>query len=77
MKKLKASFEHLFITSHLLKWTLFAVPLSVLAGSVIALFLWLLEKVTFLREANGWLLWLLPFAGTLIYFLYKWMGKNA
>jgi len=77
MKKIRASFEHIFIASHLLKWTLFAVPLALVTGSIVALFLWSLEKVTVIREENNWLLWLLPFAGTLIYFLYKWLGKNS
>lgn len=77
MKRIKTSFEHLFITSHLFKWTAFAIPLSLVTGSIIAAFLWMLEKVTAIRTQQPWLLWLLPLAGTLIYFLYKWMGKNT
>jgi H+/Cl- antiporter ClcA len=77
MKKIKASFEHIFIASHLLKWTILALPVAVVSGSIVALFLWLLDKATILREQNNWLLFLLPFAGILIYFLYKWSGKNA
>lgn len=77
MRKLKDSFEHLFIVSHLFKWTLLSIPVAGFVGSVVALFLWLLDKVTVFRQANGWLLWLLPLAGLLIYFLYHWSGKNA
>ncbi len=77
MKKAFTSFEHLFIVSHLLKWTAFAIPVAVSVGSLVALFLWLLDKVTSLRYENGWLLFLLPLAGLLIYLLYKYLGRNA
>ena len=77
MYKLKNSFEQLAVTRHLLKWTLLVLPVSFFAGSVVALFLWLLDKVTLLRWQHGWLLYLLPFAGILIYFLYKKLGRNS
>ena len=77
MKNLKTHFEHVFITSHLLRWTLLVIPVSLTAGSLIALFLWLLEKAIRFRLAHPWLLFLLPLAGVLIYILYRFMGKNA
>ena len=77
MKKINMSFEQLAITKHLLKWTLLVLPISFFAGSVVALFLWLLDKATLLRWQYNWLLWLLPLAGILIYFLYKKLGKNS
>jgi H+/Cl- antiporter ClcA len=77
MKQLKSSFEHFFIVSHLFRWTLLVVPVSLTAGSLVALFLWLLDKTIGLRWANPWLLFLLPPAGILIYFLYKYLGKNS
>ncbi|MEO5591791.1 MAG: voltage-gated chloride channel family protein [Chitinophagaceae bacterium] len=77
MNKLKNSFEQLAITKHLLKWTFLILPVSFFVGSIVALFLWLLDSVTLLRWQNGWLLYLLPFAGILIYFLYKKLGKNS
>ncbi len=77
MNKLKISFEQFAVTKHLLKWTLYALPVAFFSGSVVALFLWLLDKVTVLRWQNTWLLYLLPFAGMLIYFLYKIAGKNS
>ena len=77
MKKIKSFFEHFFIVSHLVKWTLYTIPVSAVVGSMVALFLWLLEKATFLRFQNPWLLFLLPFAGIFIYFLYKYSGKNS
>ncbi|MVN23105.1 voltage-gated chloride channel family protein [Mucilaginibacter arboris] len=66
-----------FIFRHLLKWTLWIVPLAVVIGSVIALFLWLLDWATKFRFLHPWILFLLPFSGVLIYFLYKLSGKNA
>ena len=69
--------ELLAVTKHLGKWTLLTIPLSFFAGSAVALFLWLLDKVTLLRWQYGWLLFLLPLAGVLIYFLYKKLGGNS
>jgi H+/Cl- antiporter ClcA len=76
MQKLKSSFEHFFIVSHLLKWTALVIPVSVAVGSIVAFFLWLLEKATNIRWQDGWLLFLLPAAGLLTYFLYKLAGEN-
>ncbi len=77
MKRSIASFQHLFIVSHLLKWTAYAIPVAATVGSLVALFLWLLDKATSLRYENGWLLFLLPLAGVLIWWLYHYLGKNA
>lgn len=77
MKKFFNSFEQFAITTHLLKWTLFVIPVSFTVGSLVALFLWLLEAATHLRWQHEWLLFLLPMAGVFIYLLYKYLGKNA
>lgn len=77
MKKLKHSFEHLFIVRHLLKWTFLVAPVALSIGSIVALFLWLLDKATNIRWQHLWLLFLLPVAGVCIHFLYKLFGKNA
>lgn len=79
MKRLKryTSFEHFFIASHLVKWTLLVVPVSLVVGSLVALFLWLLNLSIGLRFANPWLLFFLPLAGVFIYFLYRYFGKNS
>ncbi|MCK7555352.1 voltage-gated chloride channel family protein [Chitinophaga sedimenti] len=62
---------------HLIKWTLLSIPIAMLAGSLVALFLWLLDEATTLRLQQPWLLYLLPLAGIGIHFLYKKSGKNA
>ncbi|WP_447640341.1 MULTISPECIES: voltage-gated chloride channel family protein [Chitinophagaceae] len=77
MKKLKTTFEHFFIASYLLKWTCLVIPVSLTVGSLVALFLWLLDDAIRFRFAHPWLLFLLPLAGILIYFLYKMLGKNS
>lgn len=85
MKQLKNSFEHLFILSHdhfsilyhALRWTLLVIPVALAAGSMVALFLWLLDWAIHFRFAHFWLLYLLPVAGVVIYFLYKLWGKGS
>lgn len=77
MKSLKNSFEQIAIAKHLLRWTILAIPVAFFAGSLVALFLWLLDKATQFRWQNGWLLYLLPLAGVAIFFLYKYLGKNT
>ncbi len=77
INRLRNRFEHIAIAQHLIRWTLLSIPVALVVGSLVALFLWLLEKATILRWEQGWLLYLLPFAGILIYFLYKYLGKNA
>jgi H+/Cl- antiporter ClcA len=77
MTRYKNAPEIFAVTKHLLKWTLLSIPIAFFAGSAVALFLWLLDKTTLLRWQNSWLLYLLPAAGVLIYFLYKTIGKNS
>jgi H+/Cl- antiporter ClcA len=77
MTKLKTSFEHIFIVRHLFKWTLLTIPVSLVVGSMVALFLWLLNEATRYRWQHEWLLFFLPLAGVGIHFLYKIWGKNS
>ena len=77
MKHLKVSFEPFSILSHLLRWTLLVIPVSLTAGSLVALFLWSLDKAIHFRFDHPWLLFLLPLAGVAIYLLYKYLGKNS
>ena len=77
MKRLKTSFEHFFIVSYLFKWICLVIPVSLSVGSLVALFLWLLDKAINIRFAHPWLLFFLPLSGILIYVLYKVSGKNA
>lgn len=60
-----------------LKWLLILTILAVLVGSLVALFLWALDQVTLIRWSQHWLLYLLPIAGILIYFIYLFWGKGS
>jgi len=77
MDKYKPSFEQIKIARHLLYWTALVVPISLITGSLVALFLWLLDLATTTRWNNPWLLFLLPLAGVFITFLYQFYGKNS
>jgi H+/Cl- antiporter ClcA len=71
------SFDPYFIFKYIIKWFFYIIPVSVVVGSLVALFLWLLEQATIVRWENGWLLYFLPFVGIAIVALYKFKGKNA
>ncbi|TDW96747.1 voltage-gated chloride channel family protein [Dinghuibacter silviterrae] len=73
----KTKFEQLFVVTHLFRWTLLVIPIALVAGSLVALFLWLLDWSVRFRFAHDWLLFLLPVAGVVIYGLYRYLGKNA
>jgi H+/Cl- antiporter ClcA len=75
--KLKNSSEQIRIAQHLLRWSLLVMPMAVVVGLLVALFLWVLEQATQLRHANLWLISFLPLAGVVIYALYRFAGKNA
>lgn len=60
-----------------LRWTLLAVPVGLVAGSASALFLWSLERATELQWANPWLLWLLPVGGVIVGLLYHYFGRGS
>ncbi|WP_018616780.1 voltage-gated chloride channel family protein [Segetibacter koreensis] len=77
MNKYSYSFEQVKIARHLIYWTLLIVPVSISIGSLVALFLWLLDFATTTRWQHLWLIFLLPLAGLLITFFYKRYGKNS
>ena len=77
MRYIKNSVEQLTIAGQLIRWTIIIIPVAMLVGSLVALFLWLLELVTQYRLQHEWLLYLLPVAGIGIYFLYREFGGNS
>ena len=77
MKKYSYHFEQLKIARHLLYWTALVIPVAFVTGSLVALFLWLLELATQTRWDHLWLIFLLPLAGILIHWLYRVYGKNS
>jgi H+/Cl- antiporter ClcA len=71
------SFEHYGIIKFLFKWTVLTAPVAIIIGSVVALFLGLLNYAIHYRFAHSWLLFLLPVAGVLIHFIYQLAGKSS
>lgn len=57
--------------------SLVAVPVAIAIGSMVALFLVLLNWAIQFRFQHIWLLYLLPVAGVFIHFLYKWYGSSS
>jgi H+/Cl- antiporter ClcA len=77
MSRAGNTFEPFRIARHVVWWSLLVVPVALAVGSMVALFLWLLEQATQIRYAQMWLIWLLPIAGIAIYALYHYWGKNS
>lgn len=76
-QKIKVHFEQFQIANYLLRWSILIVPISLVVGSLVALFLWLLEIATQYRSSHQWLLSLLPVAGVVVWALYRYLGKNT
>jgi len=79
MRKNKNIFiiEQLGIAKHQLRQISLVTPVAIIAGLVVAFFLWLLDTVTHIRWSNNWLIYLLPFAGIIITLLYKSLGRGT
>lgn len=77
MQQKTTSFEQIAIAQQIFRWSILVLPVAFITGSLVAFFLWLLDEATALRHSEEWLLFLLPIAGVVIYFLYNYLGKNA
>lgn len=77
MKRIVNSFEQFEILKYSIKWLLLVIPVAFFVGSMVALFLYLLEMATHTRWQHEWLLYFLPFAGVSIMGLYRFKGKNS
>ncbi|MBC7399700.1 MAG: voltage-gated chloride channel family protein [Mucilaginibacter sp.] len=69
--------KHYAVFKQLLLLTAITLPVAVVVGSMVALFLWLLTWAINFRFAHPWLLYLLPVAGVVIYFTYKFYGSSS
>jgi H+/Cl- antiporter ClcA len=65
------------LLQYLIRWTLISIPVAIAIGSLVALFLWLLNWAIHFRFEHTWLLYFLPAAGVVIHLLYKWYGQSA
>lgn len=77
MHSIKKNFEPISILNYLFKWTFTVSPMAIVVGSIVAFFLWLLDKVTVFRWQHAAIIYFLPFAGIFIYFLYQKIGKKS
>ena len=77
MYKLKFPIVQLNTGKQLLRLIAIILPVSISIGLLVAFFLWVLDLVTAYRWQHLWLLFLLPFAGILIGWLYTKFGKNS
>ena len=68
---------YLYLFFYLIKWTVLAGLVGLLAGSASAFFLVSLEWAAETRETYSWFLFLLPFGGMLVSFLYWKYGLNS
>lgn len=71
------SIEQVQIFKNLLRWTFILLPVSISIGSLVALFLSLLNGAIHLHFQHPWLLYCLPLAGLIIHFIYKRYGKTS
>ena len=60
-----------------LKWFVLSLISGIGVGTVITLFLKSLQYATNVRENNEWMLYLLPFGGALVSYLYFKYGKDS
>lgn len=69
--------ESITIIKYLLRWTIIILPIAVTIGSMVALFLTLLNSAIHFRFKHSWLLYLLPIAGLFVHFIYHSIGKSS
>lgn len=61
----------------LTKWIVIVTPMAMTVGSLVAFFLWSLDRATELRFEFPWLIYLLPVAGFAMVWAYGKFGKSA
>lgn len=69
--------QQLTIVKYIAKWFLIALPLGLVIGSGVALFLWMLNSAILYRYTHEYLLYFLPLIGVAIHFLYRFLGKSS
>lgn len=69
--------ENKLIFSNFVKWFFLALLSGSVVGVIISAFLKSLQLATYLREQNGWLIYLLPFGGAVVSYIYFKYGKDS
>jgi H+/Cl- antiporter ClcA len=76
-KKRVALSDYPKLTTFLFKWLGIAIGSGILVGSASALLLVSLFWATDTREANKWIIWLLPIGGLAVGLMYHYWGKSV
>lgn len=74
---LKRNYNSIALSISFIKWVILGTIVGALTGIAAALFLNSLNLATSLRQIHPWLLFLLPFGGAFVSFLYSKYGKNS
>jgi H+/Cl- antiporter ClcA len=69
--------EQIALLPYIGKWTFIAGMIAALSGTASAFFLFALDYATRWREANGWIIWLLPLAGFAVGWVYLKLGSSV
>lgn len=69
--------EPVGLLRQMIRWSVLAIPVSLVIGSIVAFFLWLLAAAIHFRFHHPWLLYLLPVSGVLIHLIYRSVGKSS
>ncbi len=77
LKKIINAFEQTNLLVYFTKWSIVGLLVGALVGSASAIFLLSLKMATNYREANNWIILLLPLGGLLIGYTYYWLGKGV
>jgi H+/Cl- antiporter ClcA len=77
MWKSRSSIEQFIVLPEVLKWSLIASLIGLLAGTASSFFLWSLDWATNYRESHLWIIALLPVGGFLIGWIYHRIGRSV
>ena len=75
--KLPHRSEYLTLVIYIAKWLLISAGIATLSGTASAFLLFSLEWATNTRAQHQWLIWLLPFAGFLVGWIYLHFGEHV
>jgi H+/Cl- antiporter ClcA len=69
--------EQIDLLLYMAKWIIFACVVAAFSGTASALFLFSLDWATQTRQTYSWLIWLLPFAGFAVGWVYLRIGEKV
>lgn len=77
MKSIQQFAGNWSVIKKVLRWSLLTLPSSFVIGNVVALLLWAIDQVTLIRLTHPQIIWLLPVAGVIIYFIIKGFRETS